>query len=159
MTSWDDVRYHPLVVSALVGTKKISSAPTKRARALRPPELATLVRRATDALKSKPDSSASYNLLLAAAIATLGFIGVMRLGELTEAPAVEDRADARKVAARRSVVMVKNSEFHFTLDYHKGDRFFPGSSVVIVAETPSPSSTYQAPRDVHPLPRPPIRRS
>jgi len=125
MNNWDDVRYHPLVEAAIQGSKKTNLSPTKRARPLRPPELARLV--------SSAISSNSYNDLLVAVIGTLGFTGVMRLGELTEPQHKADRVE-RKICLRDGAVLEHDKLFQFILRSHKGDRAHKGSTVVIVGE-------------------------
>lgn len=125
MRNWEEVRNDPLVEAALRGSKKANASPPKRARPLRPPELASLVRTAI--------SSQSYNDLLVAFIAALGFTGVMRLGELTEPQHRGDRS-VRKVCRREGVLLERDSLFQFFLETHKGDREHKGSHVVVVAE-------------------------
>jgi len=125
MANWDDVRNHPLVVAALRGSKKSNASPPRRARPLRPPELASLV--------SSAISSRSYDNLLVAFIASLGFSGVMRLGELTEPQHREDRTE-RKICLREGALLEHDKLFQFELRTHKGDREHRGSTVVIVAE-------------------------
>lgn len=51
---------------------------------------------------------------------------------------MEDR-DPRKYIKRKSAHLVGLSEFHFHLPYHKADRSWRGSDVVVVAENSPPA--------------------
>ena len=126
LSTWDAIRFSPAMASVLAGAAKQDLAPTRRSPPALPAHLVALVRRAL--------TSGRFDDLLAAAVAVLGFSGVMRLGDgLMEPDKLEDRA-ARKVIRRSTVVSVRGKSFSFFLPYHKGDRYYKGSTVIILAE-------------------------
>ncbi|KAI0039986.1 hypothetical protein FA95DRAFT_1478126, partial [Auriscalpium vulgare] len=71
----------------------------------------------------------SHNALLFLAITFVGFFGLHRLGELTDADRVNLR-DPRKTIGRARVRLSPHS-FRYFLPGHKGDRFFEGNTVII----------------------------
>lgn len=126
MDNWDAVRSHPSVSNASRATRLLPHAETKRAPPLRPDHLSSLFR-----LAFADDST--YDNLLVLAIAVAGFGGLMRLGELVGEP-VTEFFDARKVVKRNSVIVEPGESFSFVLPFHKGDKFFEGSTVGLVKE-------------------------
>lgn len=125
MPEWEDYRSHPLVKETLRGAVKANASPTKRARALLITELTILVRRALE--------SRSYDDLLVAAMATLAFGCLHRLGELVEPSHKSDRREL-KYCRRDGAVLIPDIHFSYKLAYHKADRDYRGSDVVLVAE-------------------------
>ncbi|ORY90104.1 hypothetical protein BCR35DRAFT_253928, partial [Leucosporidium creatinivorum] len=86
-------------------------------------------------------SAFTHDDLLALAIAVVGFGALMRLGELVEPVNEEDR-DPRKYIKRSSIRIIGDESFHFHLPYHKADRSWRGSEVVIVAENSIPQFNF-----------------
>ncbi|ORY58367.1 hypothetical protein BCR35DRAFT_259258, partial [Leucosporidium creatinivorum] len=122
--TWEAMRAHPDVVRAVSGGARLNAQPIKRSPPLLPDELTAFL---TATLSSSP----SHDDLLALTIAVVGFGALMRLGKLVEPVNEEDR-DPRKYIKRSSVRLVGNVEFHFHLPYHKADKSWRGSEVVVV---------------------------
>ncbi|ORY74519.1 hypothetical protein BCR35DRAFT_258784, partial [Leucosporidium creatinivorum] len=123
MPTWEAIRSHPDVVRAVSGGARINAQPIKRSPPLLPSHLSSF-------LSSTFASPPSHDQLLAFTIAVVGFGALMRLGELVEPTNAEDR-DPRKYIKRSSARLVGEAEFHFHLPYHKADRSWRGSEVVI----------------------------
>ncbi|ORY83576.1 hypothetical protein BCR35DRAFT_258712, partial [Leucosporidium creatinivorum] len=132
MSTWEKVRTHPRVLLALRGSLKLTAVPIKRSPPLLPSHLVSF---ATSTLASP---SPSHDDILALAIAVIGFGALLRLGEMVEPSHLDDR-DPRKYIKRTSAHLVELKEFHFHLPYHKADRSWRGSDVVIVAENSPPA--------------------
>ncbi|KAI0037988.1 hypothetical protein FA95DRAFT_1666756 [Auriscalpium vulgare] len=115
-----DVRRHPLVTKTLSGCLKRYNTPTTRKDPLTLDHLQRLV---------TSHANPSHNSLLFLAVVFVGFFGLHRLGELTDADRVNLR-DPRKTIGRASVRLSPES-FSYFLPGHKGDRFFEGNTVVI----------------------------
>ncbi|KAK4699164.1 hypothetical protein P7C70_g7100, partial [Phenoliferia sp. Uapishka_3] len=122
MPNWDDIRYTHAMQSVLTGASKQPQKPTKRSPPLLPQHLTKFVEAAVH-----PD--ASYDDILFAFIAALGFCGVLRLGDgLIEFDAVEDRS-WRKTVKRSSVIVTGSTSFQYTLPYSKTDKFYEGATI------------------------------
>lgn len=127
MDHWDKIRSHYSVLTALKGAARLSTKITKRSPPLLPSHLSSFL-----AAAIAPNST--HDDLLACFMATVGFGALLRLGEMVEPPRKEDR-DPRKYVKRDSARFVNDDEFHFHLPYHKADRLYRGSAVVIVSAT------------------------
>lgn len=134
LSSWEAIRSHPDVVRAIAGGGRVNAQPIKRSPPLLPGELSEFF---FFTFASPP----SHDSLLALTIAVVGFGALMRLGELVEPSDSEDR-DPRKYIKRSSARLVGDAEFHFHLPYHKADRSWRGSQVVIVAENSPPAFNF-----------------
>ncbi|ORY88100.1 hypothetical protein BCR35DRAFT_263823 [Leucosporidium creatinivorum] len=132
--NWDEIRSHPRVVDAIKGALKTNSSPTRRSPALIPAELNLF-------FTTTLSSPFSHDDLLALTIAVVGFGALMRLGELVEPEAPDDR-DLRKYIKRSSARLVGIKEFHFHLPYHKADRSWRGSDVLILKENSIPDFNF-----------------
>lgn len=121
---WESIRSHPDVTRALVGATRANARMAKRSPPLLPEHLVLF-------LRSTLSRSRSHDDLLALAMAVIGFGALLRLGEMVEPQRLEDR-DPRKYIRRDSSRLVGDSEFHFKLPYHKADRMWKGSNVVIL---------------------------
>ncbi|KAK4696741.1 hypothetical protein P7C70_g8323, partial [Phenoliferia sp. Uapishka_3] len=127
MKNWEEIRNSYAIQQVLTGASKQPQEPTKRSPPLLPSHLVAFVERAL-----RP--GASYDDLLFAFIAALGFCGIMRLGDgLIEYDHKEDRS-WRKVIKRSSVILEPGVKVEFFLPYHKGDRFYRGNTVILKPE-------------------------
>ncbi|GAA5874292.1 hypothetical protein JCM16303_005801 [Sporobolomyces ruberrimus] len=129
MDNWEWICSHPVIKETIQATLIENPTPTKQAPPLRPEHLSELF-----GLAFSPN--ASYNNLLALAIAVPGFGGLMRPGELVAASIWQDR-DPRKVVKRKSVLVQSGQAFLFHLPYHKADPFYERSNIVIVSAMPA----------------------
>ena len=133
MPNWDSIRSHPSVVDALAGARISNPVETRRTPPLLPSHLRSIV--------SSAISSGSHNDLLFAFMATVGFGALLRLGEMTLPDNAQDR-DPRKWVRRSSASLSPDRQFDFTLPYHKADKLFRGSSVVLLAENSTPDFNF-----------------
>lgn len=132
---WDAIRSHPDVTRAIRGAHRQNAATTRRSPPLLPAELEALVAHALS-------PSATYDDLLAATITIIGFGGLLRLGELVEPSHSEDR-DPRKYIKRSDTrITAGDEQFHTLLPYHKADRLWQGSHIVIVANNSTPAFNF-----------------
>lgn len=127
VVGWDAIHSHHDVRRALQGAARLSTKIIKRSPPLLPQHLSSL-------LEVALAPEATHDDLLVSFIATVGFGALLRLGEMVEPPNRKDR-DERKYVKRNSAFFVNNDEFHFRLPYHKADRTYRGSDVVIVSQT------------------------
>lgn len=127
---WESLRMSMEVKSALIGLKKLNPKPPKRAPPLLPAHVAAFAARALA-------RNATYNDLLAAVLATVGFGAMMRLGELV-LPTRPAERDPRKYIRRDSVEVLSDSAVSFFLPYHKADRLWHGSHVTLVSANSIP---------------------
>lgn len=125
--SWEKIRSHHNVRMAILEAAKLSTKIIKRTPPLLPNHLSLLLAPAVA-------PNATHDDLLACFIATVGFGALLRLGEMVEPSNKNDR-DVRKYIRRDSAFFVNSDEFHFRLPYHKADRLYRGSDVVIVSQT------------------------
>ena len=131
LPDWDSIRSAPEVLQVLRGARKTAGVSVRRSPPLLPRHLVALVRHAL-----RP--GATYDDVLAAAVGTAGFGGLHRPGELAQPNARGDR-DPRKVILRSLVVLNPHTSFAYHLPYHKADRYWRGSDVVITAALAPPS--------------------
>lgn len=112
---------HPIVKRTLRGCKKIHKTVASRKRPLQRAEL-TLV---FDDL----NSSTSFDDQLFLALLYVGFLGLLRLGELVF-PDKVDHQDFGKVIMRSSFT-ADDKHVEFVLPTHKADRTFEGNRILI----------------------------
>jgi hypothetical protein len=108
----------PLVQTTIKGSKKIRADPIHRKNPLSTSHLATL--------------SNLYDDLLFAAIISCGFYGCHRIGELVWSNQ-KTLQDWRKIIKRGSLHF-SDSRASYFLPYHKGDRFYHGSSIIFTRQ-------------------------
>jgi hypothetical protein len=113
-------RRNEIVVETLRGCRKQFSSPIRRAPPLLVDSLITFL----DSV-----SNPSHDDCLFIAILVSGFHALMRLGELV-LPDNRRLQDFRKISLRNSVNILP-SAVSFTLPYHKADRFFQGSRILV----------------------------
>ncbi|GAA5957718.1 hypothetical protein JCM21900_004950 [Sporobolomyces salmonicolor] len=130
---WAKLRNDSRVRNTILGHKKLSVRPAKRSLPLFPAHLAAFVRHAL-----RP--GASYNDLLAATLAMVGFAGVLRLGELTLPPHKQDRDPRRLV--RRSTVEVSDAAFSFFCPKMKQDCVWQGASITVARANSTPEFNF-----------------
>ncbi|KAK4697325.1 hypothetical protein P7C70_g8227, partial [Phenoliferia sp. Uapishka_3] len=135
MPHWKSLRDSELVIRSLKGAAKLPHAALIHAL---PIEISHLVSLVEAALLP----SATYNDLLAAAIAILAFGGVMRLGDCLMLPDKKEDRDPRKIIQRTSVVLEARKSFAFHLPYTKTDTTFRGSTVTIASEFSPPEFNF-----------------
>ncbi|THH06666.1 hypothetical protein EW146_g9541 [Bondarzewia mesenterica] len=116
-------RAAPLVSRTLAGCLKLYKTPTNRKRPLSVEDLFYVT-----SLCPHP----SHDDKLFHALLHCGFFALHRLGELVMPDRVALR-DWRKVIKRSSVTAYA-SGFGYHLPYHKGDRFFEGSTIIILSQ-------------------------
>ncbi|CEQ43198.1 SPOSA6832_05127, partial [Sporobolomyces salmonicolor] len=130
---WAKLRSDPGVRNVLLGHKKRTARPMKRSPPLLPPHLAAFVRHALQ-------PGATYDDLLAATLAMVGFGGVLRLGELTLPPHKKDRDPRRLV--RRDTVEVTDDAFSFFCPKMKQDRVWKGAFITIARANSTPEFNF-----------------
>lgn len=120
-------RNHPLVKNTLAGCKRRFGTAVQRKQPLAAPDLLRII-----GLLPRPWP---YDDLLFISLLLVAFLGLLRLGELTQ----NDRkqVDFRRVISRGSVELTP-STFCFLLPAHKADRFFEGSRIVITQRNQVP---------------------
>lgn len=121
VADWTTIRAHPLVVRCLHGSTKANASTIRQAQPFAPANLSKILCHAV--LTQKHDD------LLVACIAVVAFCCCMRLGELVE-PSAASR-NPRKYCRRDSVRSNPRRSIHFTLPFHKADRFFRSSPVTL----------------------------
>ncbi|THH15422.1 hypothetical protein EW146_g5063 [Bondarzewia mesenterica] len=121
-----DVRAAPLVSRTLTGCLKLYCTPPNRKRPLSVEDL-------TAAAAHFPHPT--FDDILFLAILYCGFFALHRLRELVLPDQVALR-DWRKTI-KRSSVQVYSSAVGYHLPYHKGDRFYQGSTVIIASNSES----------------------
>ncbi|THH14558.1 hypothetical protein EW146_g5779 [Bondarzewia mesenterica] len=121
-----DIRAAPLISCTLTGCLKLYRTPPNRKHPLSVEDLAT-------AVAHFPNPT--FDDMLFLAILYCGFFTLHRLRELVLPDQVALR-DWRKTI-KRSSVQVYNSAVGYLLPYHKGDRFYQGSTVVIASNLES----------------------
>jgi hypothetical protein len=134
-------RASALVRAIAVGAAKDRAEPVRRKAPLRPPHLTAFLELA---LRSE-----AYDDLLMAAIASAGFYGCHRSGELVLAEPLTPHS-AKKLI-KRSSYLDDGSGVSYTLPYHKADRLFRGTVVLhlpqAVASPPAILRAYVGLRD------------
>lgn len=121
---WDKMRLNYKVVNALIGLRKTVPTEVVRSPPLLPSHVDTFVAHAL-----RP--GASFDDLLAATLAVVGFGALMRLGELFAPDKRVDRDD-RKIIKRASVRIMGDDAVSFRLPMHKSDRLWHGADVTLV---------------------------
>ncbi|KAF9022425.1 hypothetical protein BDZ89DRAFT_911353, partial [Hymenopellis radicata] len=116
------IRGSHLVKRSLSGCRKRFKSAVKRKLPLARDHLFT----ATNSLRRH----ASHDDLLFVAMLYTGFMGLMRLGELSVSDNIAIR-DYRKCSLRSTVINLERG-YGFDLPYHKADRFFEGSKIRIL---------------------------
>ena len=119
-----EARNSTLVRRTLQGCMRMRGVATVRKRAL-----------TTDDLRQVADhyrESTTHDDLLFVAMVFTGFLGLLRLGELTF-PNEVSLQNWRKVT-RRSTVSIRDSYYEFLLPGHKADRYFEGNKIIIPAQ-------------------------
>jgi len=114
-------RLSPLVTRTLTGAKRYHGVPTNRKAPL---SVADLIQVSNDLA-----SSSTHDDLLFEAQLSSGFVGLLRLGEMTFPDKIGDR-DYRKVTFRHSLQWLPHA-FAFWLPSHKADIFFEGNCIII----------------------------
>ena len=132
--SWAGVIGHPLVVAAKAGFKKLHPRKVRRSPPILPHHVLAAARTALA-------PGATFDDVLFAFMVVVGFGGLLRLAEMTRPDKVAHR-DPRKWPARSSVALKRGAAFSFQLPYHKADRFYEGSSVVIIRENSTPDFNF-----------------
>lgn len=125
VADWENIRSQPVITQIINGHRKTSTHQISRALSILPDHLRAVVSYAL-----RP--SASYDDLLAAAV-VIAFGALLRLGECFM-PQSKDLQDARQLILRSSVELVVNKSLAFILPYHKADRFFQSSQVLITSD-------------------------
>lgn len=125
MKGWEEIRNNPLVIRSITSIRKNRIKPVNRAIPLELDRLDYVMQGVTSGL-----TNAGFDGLLFASMLSTGFFGIMRLGELVVDSKMSAKDVGRKVIRRDSVVL-DSQKFEFHLPYHKGDRFFKGSTVSI----------------------------
>ena len=115
-----EARCSRLVQYTLKGCMKLTACPVRRKRALTEQEI--------HYVRNHFATSPSHDDRLFLAMLSTGFLGLMRLGELTLVGDLTTR-DRRRLS-RRSSVTIEPDHYSFTLPSHKADRFFEGNHVI-----------------------------
>jgi integrase len=123
-----DVRKHPIVIRTLKGCKKMHGKPIRRKRSIGRHEIAPIIQ--------KYSMRSSFDDLLWLVMFLTAFRALLRLGELVS-PDNPKLSSSRK-RIMRSTVVISQDSFSFTLPYHKADRFYTGSKVLVCSR---PNST------------------
>jgi hypothetical protein len=129
-------RASALVRAIAVGAAKDRAEPVRRKAPLRPPHLTAFLELA---LRSE-----AYDDLLMAAIASAGFYGCHRSGELVLAEPLT--LHSAKKLIKRSSYLDDGSGVSYTLPYHKADRLFRGTVVLhlpVTVRSSDPSTSNQ----------------
>lgn len=118
---FDSNRAHPLVQSAIRGSKKLRADPIRHKQPLRLHHLQAFVHIL--------DISKSYDDLLFVTILSCAFYGCHRMGELVWN---NDKSlwDWRKVIKRSSFLSL-NDHVQYHLPYHKADPFYRGTDILL----------------------------
>jgi hypothetical protein len=116
-----DIRRHRVITRCLAGCKKLHPSAVVRKRPLTRAEVGVIA--------NLYSGSLNHDDHLFAALLTVGFHGLFRLGELVWPDSVLLR-DHRKVIHRSSVKQLPCG-FSLFLPGHKADRFFEGSTVIL----------------------------
>jgi hypothetical protein len=121
---FDSNRSNPLVQATIAGARKVRADPVRRKLPLRPVHLQMFVNLALQ--------SQHYDDLLFATVLSCAFYACHRIGELVIS---NDKSlfDWRKVIKRASV-SVTASHVHYHLPYHKSDRFFRGTHILLMRQ-------------------------
>lgn len=114
-------RKSPLVHRTLDGCKRIRAIPTSRKRALTLANLCLVIRFYAN--------STNHDDLLFVTQLLVGFLALLRLGELTY-PDDKKLRNPLKVTKRTSVV-ISEDFFQYFLPGHKADKFFEGNVIVL----------------------------
>ncbi|KIL63007.1 hypothetical protein M378DRAFT_80369 [Amanita muscaria Koide BX008] len=127
-------RNHPLVTRTLAGCKRRFGTTVNRKSPVSSSDIARAL--------SRLPRPWNFDDLLFVSLLLVAFLGLLRLGELTQN---NSRSNYRRVIARASASITPSS-FTFTLPAHKADRFFEGSRILITArnDVPDPVPICQA---------------
>jgi hypothetical protein len=120
---FDSNRAHPMVKSAIRGSRKIRADPIRRKLPLRTTHL--------DAFLQVALHTRQYDDLLFIAILSCAFYACHRIGELV--PATPPLFDWRKII-KRDTLQFSNGRVQYLLPYHKGDPFYRGSDIIITSQ-------------------------
>lgn len=117
-------RNSALVKQTLRGCLKLYNTPTRRVRPLSVTELETIA-----SIYTVPNSS--HDNLLFVSQLLFGFFGLLRLGELV-LPNDHSLDVRRKQCIHKTLCFTANS-VSFSLPFHKADRFYKGSEILILS--------------------------
>lgn len=120
---FDASRSSALVHSVIAGSRKVRADPVRRKQPLRLEHLL--------AYEARFSSNTSFDDLLFLVILACCFFGCHRLGELVASTA--GAFDTRKTI-KRSSLKVLSKYISYWLPYHKGDRFYAGTDILVSAE-------------------------
>ncbi|KAJ7289670.1 hypothetical protein C8J57DRAFT_953381, partial [Mycena rebaudengoi] len=138
---FDQNRSSPLVQTTIAGSKKLRADPVKRKLPLRLAHLATF----HQLYLQNP----CYDMLLFITILSYMFYGCHRSGELVHKRAKRE-LDYKKIIKRASLKF-ENGRVEYRLPYHKGDRFYRGTDILLshhdVADPVILSQIYTTERD------------
>jgi hypothetical protein len=121
-------RNSPLVSRSLAGMRKLRGSPVSlQKRALTPDDLSALL-----AAFVAP----SHDNFLFLSMLFTGFSALLRLGEMTisNSPA---KCSSKKITARHTLSL-SPTQFSFQLPFHKADRFYQGSKIIVLAKPDTP---------------------
>ncbi|KAJ7271668.1 hypothetical protein C8J57DRAFT_1008086, partial [Mycena rebaudengoi] len=122
---FDTNRSSPLVQSTINGSKKIRADPVRRKLPLRISHLA--------AFHHLYLQNPSYDTLLFITILSCMFYGCHRSGELIR-KAAKHTLDYKKIMKRASLKLT-DGRVEYRLPYHKGDRFYRGTDILLSQQT------------------------
>lgn len=122
---WKEARQDPLVQRVIAGSRKVRADPIRRKLPLTTSHLL--------AFEAAYLLSKDYDDLLMFTILTVGFFALHRLGELIWPDDLSLR-DWRKVVKRASLSF-SDGRACYHLPYHKTDRFFAGTSIMITTHS------------------------
>jgi hypothetical protein len=114
-------RKSPLVKRTLEGCMRIRAIPTSRKRAITTDDLCIVI--------SHYASSTDHDDRLFVAQLLVGFLALMRLGELTNSDTKKLRNPLK--VTKRTSVLISDEFFQFFLPGHKADKFFEGNNILL----------------------------
>lgn len=117
---WDQTRDNPMVKATLSGSRKVRADPVRRKLPLRLCHL--------QAFYAIAKASGSYDDLLFVTLLSCGFYSCHRTGELVAK--TKAGFDWNKLI-KRSSLFFRQGRVGYILPYHKGDRFYRGSEVLM----------------------------
>lgn len=120
---FDAARAHPLVKTAIRGSRKVRADPVRRKLPLRTSHL--------DAFLHVAIHSQQYDDLLFITILSCAFYACHRIGELV--PASGPLFDWRKIIKRDTLLFLGN-RVQYRLPFHKGDPFFRGTDILLTSQ-------------------------
>ena len=132
-------RNHLLVTRTLAGCRRRFGTATLRKAPLSSADLENVVLRLAHPW--------SYDDLLFVVLLLVGFLGLLRLGEITSPDSKRHLSYCRVI--RRSSVELTHTAFSFLLPAHKADRFFEGSKILITPRNSVPNPLGYCRRYLH----------